>query len=556
MGEPNSATPTIWTGATSTDWTVGTNWSTGAAPTTGTEIRIDDATSNIAVLGVAGASTGVTETLVFGVTHGGSGSLTVQNGSALSTSRDVYLGFGHVVEPGSGHAIDGSTTAGVIVKDGSRWNVGGWLNVGYHSPATLDVFDAATVTAGIIAVANGARGELSVTRATIETSKLGKGPHPALVIFDQGTLRATADSLNENLIGGFSAGQLHIKGGGMTIDDGGFAVSVGCPLSGPGGLTKTGTGTLTLVVHNTYEAGTTIEAGTLEVGEGITGDVAVETGAVLSFACERDFVFGGVISGGGRLEQNGGDNLFLIRDCTHTGGTTVADGSLVLGDQGTTGSIAGDVTIAASASLVFSRSDVYTFAGTIAGAGSVEKNSGGRLVLTAAHTYSGATSIEAGTLLVDGSIASPTTVNAGATLGGRGTIHNDVASAGAIAPAGTSAIGTLTIDGKFTSHGGTLAIDATLGNDGSPSDLLRIVGDAIMGSGPTRVVVANLGGAGAATTGDGIKIVDVGGASAANLFVLDAPVIAGSSAYGLFQGGVANPNDGHWYLRTIAAGRT
>ena len=58
-----------------------------------------------------------------------------------------------------------------------------------------------------------------------------------------------------------------------------------------------------------------------------------------------------------------------------------------------------------------------------------------------------------------------------------------------------------------------------------------------------------------ATTGDGIKIVDVGGASAANLFVLGAPVIAGSSAYGLFQGGVANPNDGHWYLRTIAARR-
>ena len=231
----------------------------------------------------------------------------------------------------------------------------------------------------------------------------------------------------------------------------------------------------------------------------------------------------------------------------------------MLGDRGTTGSIIGDVTIASGGSLVFYRGDNQTFAGTISGEGSVQKDADGTTVLTAAHTYTGATTIESGTLIVDGSIASPTTVNAGGTLGGRGTIANNVDVTGTIAPGpngigGSGGIGTLTIAGNFTSQGGTLAIDVTLGSDASPTDLLRIGGDAILGGAPTRVVVTNVGGTGAATTGDGIKIVDVSGASAANLFILSAPVIVGGSTYGLFQGGVANPQDGHWYLRTAAPG--
>jgi autotransporter-associated beta strand protein len=586
LGDPNSATQNVWTGKTSTDWTVGSNWSTGVPPTTGSETRLDTTDPNETALGVNGAATGATGTLVIGGASGGSGTLTLQNGSALvstelfvgenggagsvlvdsgamlTTSGDVYLGRGRVIAPGSSarsdHAEDSVAPASVVVRNGAQWSVAGSLYVGRLSTGMLDLYDAATVTAAIVAVGAGARGELSVVRgATLQTSKLGKGAHPALVIFDQGTLRATAGADEGHFIGGFPAGQLDIRGGGMTIDDGGLAVSAECPLSGPGALTKTGGGTLALLAHNTYGAGTTIEAGTLQVAKGIMGDVTVQTGATLAFVCERDFVFGGVINGGGRLEQNGGDNLTLVRDNTYTGGTTVSAGTLVIGDRGATGSIVGDVTVEARCSLLFYRGDLYTFAGTITGEGTVQKDADGTVVLTAAHGYTGATMVEAGTLLVDGSIASSTSVNAGGTLGGRGTIDNDVAVTGTIAPgsgSGSAGIGTLTINGKFTSQGGTLAIDAMLGNDGSPSDLLRIGGDAIMGSGPTRVTVTNLGDTAAETTGEGIKIVDVGGASAANLFVLDAPVNAGDRTYGLFQGGVANPRDGHWYLRSVATG--
>ncbi|MGH9159637.1 MAG: autotransporter outer membrane beta-barrel domain-containing protein, partial [Vicinamibacteraceae bacterium] len=174
----------------------------------------------------------------------------------------------------------------------------------------------------------------------------------------------------------------------------------------------------------------------------------------------------------------------------------------------------------------------------------------GTTVLAAAHTYTGSTTVNRGALVINGSIKSPTTVNASGTLSGTGTILNDVVNAGAVAPGSDAAnIGTLTIDGRFTSNGGTLAIDAKLGGDSSPADRLRITGDTIMGSGPTRVVVTNVDGTGAETTGDGIRIVQVGGTSAPNLFVLDAPVTVGKSVYHLFQGGIADPNDGNWYLR-------
>jgi len=92
-----------------------------------------------------------------------------------------------------------------------------------------------------------------------------------------------------------------------------------------------------------------------------------------------------------------------------------------------------------------------------------------------------------------------------------------------------------------------------LGSDASVTDRLVIGGSA---SGTTGIVVNNVGGLGALTLGDGIMLVDVAGASAANAFSLNGPVIAGAFNYRLFQNGLANPADGDWYLRSSARGIT
>jgi hypothetical protein len=152
----------------------------------------------------------------------------------------------------------------------------------------------------------------------------------------------------------------------------------------------------------------------------------------------------------------------------------------------------------------------------------------------------------------------------------RGLITLRDADAGGLAPVAgdvllmtsgsLSAAGVLTPGASpmvFLSDGGTLALDTELNQGGAASHSDMLVVDSIQlgGNGATRVFITNAGGMGAPTTGSGIKLVDVLGGnslSAANAFVLGAPVVAGAFTYNLFQSGPLSA-DGDWYLRTAPA---
>jgi autotransporter-associated beta strand protein len=157
------------------------------------------------------------------------------------------------------------------------------------------------------------------------------------------------------------------------------------------------------------------------------------------------------------LIKYGTDILTIAGAATYTGGTTIKDGMMVLGTGGTSGSILGNVTFCSNAadpscnatntkSLAFNRSDVYSFAGSISGPGQLLQVGTGTTILTGASTYSGPTTVNAGTLTVNGSITSQVFVNPGATLAGSGTIGT-VNNAGILAPG--SPTGTLTIQGNL-----------------------------------------------------------------------------------------------------------
>ena len=109
-----------------------------------------------------------------------------------------------------------------------------------------------------------------------------------------------------------------------------------------------------------------------------------------------------------------------------------------------------------------------------------------------------------------------------------------------MAPASDGTQGTLTVTGNYSGAGGLLALDVTLGADGSPSDLLHVQGSA---AGTTRVQVQNLGGAGEQTAGLGILVVQVDGGSTGDAFQLDGTVRAGRFLYDLVL-----QDDGNWYL--------
>lgn len=136
--------------------------------------------------------------------------------------------------------------------------------------------------------------------------------------------------------------------------------------------------------------------------------------------------------------------------------------------------------------------------------------------------------------------------------GGTSAVAGDVLVITGSAVAGTSG------GGVFVSEGGQLRLDAVLNEGGanSRSDMLVVDGTQLGVGGATRVFVANSGGLGAWTIGDGIKLVDVlnAVASAADAFVLGDRVAAGAYEYLLFRGGNAeggDPQDGDWYLRNI-----
>jgi autotransporter-associated beta strand protein len=132
-----------------------------------------------------------------------------------------------------------------------------------------------------------------------------------------------------------------------------------------------------------------------------------------------------------------------------------------------------------------------TIAGQVTGAGALTKQGTGTLVLTnAANNYAGTTTINAGTLMVNGTLTSSTsavTVSATGTLSGTGTINRPVTVTGTVAP-GASA-GTLSI-GAATSLDGTLATEV----DGAVSDKLVVTGNLTLGAGSALTVSLLAGG--------------------------------------------------------------
>jgi autotransporter-associated beta strand protein len=101
------------------------------------------------------------------------------------------------------------------------------------------------------------------------------------------------------------------------------------------------------------------------------------------------------------------------------------------------------------------------YAGVISGTGSLVKTGSGSLVLSAANTYSGHTTVGAGTLAINGSLASLVTVSNGSTLGGTGALlQATVNSGGHVAPG--NSIGTLTVRDNLSLASGAL-LDFELG---------------------------------------------------------------------------------------------
>ena len=137
------------------------------------------------------------------------------------------------------------------------------------------------------------------------------------------------------------------------------------------------------------------------------------------------------------------------------------------------------LTMPADAGGGISSAGTLTFSGVVSGGGGLSAIGAGTFILSGANTYTGATTVSVGTLLVNGNQSSATgnvSVASGAKLGGVGTIGGATTISGILAPG--NSIGILNIANNVGWNGGASAGTATdwtfeLGA-GNTSDLLNI----------------------------------------------------------------------------------
>ena len=304
------------------------------------------------------------------------------------------------------------------------------------------------------------------------------------------TTRKSADSKEYVASSALSwAAQNNLAHGTFTLAGAAEEFDVGVALSdqaaNPGwdgrSLAKHGNGTLILSGANSYTGTTTINGGTLQLGNGGAsgnlGTGAVTNHGTLAFNRSDTMTVANDISGAGALLQSGTGKTVLTGNNSYQGTTTINSGTLQVGNGGTSGNLgAGAVTN--SGSLVFNRSDALTVGNDISGTGSLTHVGTGVTTLTGSNSYTGGTFVQAGTLkigalssLVQGTLYQ---VSSGATLdlNGYALVTGGVSGAGNVAlgsqglTVNTGAAVVSEFDGKMEGTGsltkegeGTLALN-------------------------------------------------------------------------------------------------
>jgi outer membrane autotransporter protein len=309
------------------------------------------------------------------------------------------------------------------------------------------------------------------------------GARSGPLTFNGGTLQfAGAFALSPNRAITLNAASPGLAGGG-TLDTQDYTTTLTQGITGAGGLTKAGSGTLILTGSNAYGGGTTIGAGVLQLGNGgTTGSIVgnVANAGTLVFDRADTLSFPGIIAGTGGVAQIGGGTTILTAASSYTGPTTIAGGALEVD-----GSIASPTSVLAS--------------GMLRGSGTIFGDVGNSGIIAPGNPAS------LGTLTIAGNYADP---------GGNVTLRTLINAGGP----GNQLTDRLLITGNVS---GTTSVTVQ----------------------PISLASATLTGG---TPTSGISIIQVGGTAAPNSFVLQGGYVAGGPyQYRLFSyaQGVSSPSE-------------
>lgn len=269
-------------------------------------------------------------------------------------------------------------------------------------------------------------------------------------------------------------------------------------ISGAGAVIQSGSGVTTLTAANSHAGGTAILAGTLQASAdanlGAAGAPLSFFGGNLRFGAGFTLGRALLLPGNGTLDTNGFDatasgGIYGVGDLIKTGAgsltlagpsfyrNTIVQAGTLIGDAF---SIRGD--IANNGTVILDQRADANLAGAISGTGSLLKAGGGLLELTGNSAgFTGATTVTAGTLAVNGTLGGSLDIQSGARLQGNGTVGATTLRSGATVAPGNS-IGTLSVVGDITFQKGA-TYEVEVNAEGAQSDLVHASGAARLDGG-------------------------------------------------------------------------
>ncbi|GAA2838004.1 autotransporter-associated beta strand protein [Aminobacter aminovorans] len=348
-----------------------------------------------------------------GTVDGGTGTWNASNGNWTGAPGEATINAGWRGEVGVFAGTAGTVNAyGTLAFQGLQFSTDGYHLVGgilalsgnphgNEKASFINTDNGVTATIGSV-IADGDMTELD--KFGLGTLILtGENTYTGKTTISSGTLQ-----LGDGGTSGSVAGDI-VNNSVLAFNRSDDALVIGGYIGGTGRVEQNGDGTTTLTSANYYTGGTTINAGTLQIGNGgsIKGDVLNNSRLVFNNT-EANGEFAGDITGSGAVTLTGNSIVLMSGDISHSGGTTIDSGSVLqIGKSETSGTLSGNVSN--SGTLAFDRSDDSSFDGDISGSGDFKKYGEGKLTLSGdSGGFDGIVYSLAGTLRLENSLAAGT----------------------------------------------------------------------------------------------------------------------------------------------------